>query len=99
MGGSVSLVDDFQGELWRGWKSVRNDLVQVGRVSQTQRAADCRVNMACSLQPAQLGLFRSDYLLHGAGGGELEIKQVEFNTIASSFGSLSQRSGELHKCV
>ena len=29
MGGSVSKVDSFQGELWRGWKNVREELVQV----------------------------------------------------------------------
>ena len=46
----------------------------------------------------QLGLFRSDYLLH-EHEGEVEIKQVEFNTISSSFGTLSQKAGELHKWV
>lgn len=30
MGGSVAKVDDFQGELWRGWKGIRDELVQVG---------------------------------------------------------------------
>jgi hypothetical protein len=29
MGGGVARVDEFQGELWRGWKSVREELVQV----------------------------------------------------------------------
>ena len=29
MGGSVSKVDSFQGELWRGWRKVREELVQV----------------------------------------------------------------------
>lgn len=29
MGGSVSKVDSFQGELWRGWKKIRDELVQV----------------------------------------------------------------------
>jgi len=29
MGGSVAKVDEFQGELWRGWKSIRDELVQV----------------------------------------------------------------------
>ena len=29
MGGVVSKVDAFQGELWRAWKSCRDDLVQV----------------------------------------------------------------------
>lgn len=49
-------------------------------------------------QPYQLGIFRSDYLLHSMSQLQpLEIKQVEFNTIASSFGALSQRAGEMHK--
>ncbi|ORX35272.1 putative glutathione synthase [Kockovaella imperatae] len=74
--GGVAKVDSFQGELWRGWKSCREDLVQ----------------------PLQLGVFRSDYLLHQtSGAGPLELKQVEFNTIASSFGALSQRAGEMHR--
>jgi hypothetical protein len=30
MGGVVSKVDEFQGELWRAWKSCREELVQVG---------------------------------------------------------------------
>ncbi len=29
MGGSVSKVDEFQGELWRCWKECRDELVQV----------------------------------------------------------------------
>lgn len=29
MGGVVSKVDEFQGELWRCWKECRDDLVQV----------------------------------------------------------------------
>ncbi|WWD19999.1 glutathione synthetase [Kwoniella shandongensis] len=76
MGGSVSKVDTFQGELWRGWRQVRDELVQ----------------------PIQLGVFRSDYLLHDSEGtGGMEVKQVEFNTIAASFGALSQRAGEMHR--
>ncbi|KAK4686189.1 glutathione synthase, partial [Tremellales sp. Uapishka_1] len=78
MGGSVSKVDTFQGELWRGWKMVREELVQ----------------------PLQLGIFRSDYLLHDQeDGGDVEIKQVEFNTIAASFGGLSQRASEMHRYI
>ena len=30
-------------------------------------------------------------------GDQLDIKQVEFNTIASSFGALSQKVAGLHK--
>ncbi|PCH40544.1 glutathione synthase [Wolfiporia cocos MD-104 SS10] len=49
-------------------------------------------------QPLQLGLFRSDYLLHAPSNGEpVSLKQVEFNTISSSFGALSERSADLHK--
>ncbi|BGP33825.1 Glutathione synthetase [Rhodotorula toruloides] len=51
-------------------------------------------------QPLALGLFRSDYLIHAPEGTSLdqyEIKQVEFNTISSSFGALSSRVTELHR--
>ncbi|BGP26227.1 Glutathione synthetase [Rhodotorula toruloides] len=51
-------------------------------------------------QPLALGLFRSDYLIHapeGTSPEQYEIKQVEFNTISSSFGALSTRVGELHR--
>ncbi|CAK7236802.1 Glutathione synthetase [Sporothrix bragantina] len=48
-----------------------------------------------------LGIFRSDYLIHQetteAGGEHLQIKQVEFNTIAASFGGLSGQASSLHK--
>ncbi|KAG8902836.1 hypothetical protein FRB99_004032 [Tulasnella sp. 403] len=51
-----------------------------------------------STQSLHLGLFRSDYLLHQATlSPELSIKQVEFNTISSSFGSLSERTAALHR--
>ncbi|KPV72466.1 uncharacterized protein RHOBADRAFT_18343 [Rhodotorula graminis WP1] len=51
-------------------------------------------------QPLALGLFRSDYLVHapqGTAPSEHTIKQVEFNTISSSFGALSTRVGDLHR--
>ncbi|KAI8335375.1 glutathione synthetase [Chlamydoabsidia padenii] len=51
-------------------------------------------------QSASLGIHRCDYLLHadvGADASSARIQQVEFNTIASSFGSLSTRTSELHK--
>ncbi|KAF2860816.1 glutathione synthase [Piedraia hortae CBS 480.64] len=47
------------------------------------------------VQPLNLGLFRSDYLVHQSPSGP-EIKQVEFNTIASSFGGLSTLVSSLH---
>ncbi|KAJ8521703.1 hypothetical protein ONZ45_g1639 [Pleurotus djamor] len=39
-------------------------------------------------QTLHLGLFRSDYLLHENAGSSTGLKQVEFNTISSSFGAL-----------
>ncbi|PHH83242.1 hypothetical protein CDD82_2853 [Ophiocordyceps australis] len=51
-------------------------------------------------QPLSLGLFRSDYMVHRDGSTEppsLQVKQVEFNTIASSFGGLSHHTSRLHK--
>ncbi|CUA75290.1 glutathione synthase [Rhizoctonia solani] len=48
-------------------------------------------------QPLHLGLFRSDYMLHQSDGDDLDIKQVEFNTISSSFGPLSHQVSALHK--
>lgn len=72
----VGKVDDFIGQLWTGWKKLRDE----GRV-----------------QPLQLGLFRSDYLLHAPSGKPLSLKQVEFNTISSSFGGLSERTAALHR--
>jgi glutathione synthase len=48
------------------------------------------------MQNLSLGLFRSDYMVH-QDGEHLQIKQVEFNTIASSFGGLSAQTTLLHK--
>ncbi|KAH7885005.1 glutathione synthase [Phlebopus sp. FC_14] len=50
------------------------------------------------VQPFHLGLFRSDYLLHTHGEeGGFGLKQVEFNTISSSFGTLSERAAAMHR--
>ena len=52
-----------------------------------------------TLQPISLGIFRSDYMLDGTNGlsENLTLKQVEINTIASSFGGLSAQMPGLHK--
>ncbi|KAF7341965.1 Glutathione synthetase [Mycena venus] len=69
----VGKVDDFVGQLWTGWKNLRDE-------------------------GAGSGLFRSDYLLHaGLNNEPLSLKQVEFNTISSSFGPLSERTAALHR--
>ncbi|KAG5292925.1 glutathione synthetase [Histoplasma ohiense] len=49
------------------------------------------------VQPLALGLFRSDYITHRPpGSAEPYLKQVEFNTISSSFGGLSTLVTALH---
>ncbi|KAL3423992.1 glutathione synthetase large chain [Phlyctema vagabunda] len=49
-------------------------------------------------QNLSLGLFRSDYMVHQSDAESTPtIKQVEFNTIASSFGGLSSLTSHLHK--
>ncbi|CDU22508.1 related to glutathione synthase [Sporisorium scitamineum] len=89
IGESVVQVDEFQKQLWDIYVAVKDDLVQ----------------------SLSLGLFRSDYLLHDAqnensaiaemGGrsGQLELKQVEFNTISASFGALCTKVNGLHRHV
>lgn len=47
-----------------------------------------------------LGMFRSDYMIHqdtSDPSSVPKVKQVEFNTIASSFGGLSSQTCRLHK--
>jgi glutathione synthetase len=48
-------------------------------------------------QKLSLGLFRSDYMVHTPPGSTApSLKQVEFNTISSSFGGLSSRVAAMH---
>ncbi|KAI2630797.1 glutathione synthase [Hypoxylon sp. NC1633] len=57
-----------------------------------------RVKEEGYVQTKSLGLFRSDYMVHqDTTGSSPQIKQVEFNTIASSFGGLSSQTSQLHK--
>ncbi|KAF2819113.1 glutathione synthetase large chain [Ophiobolus disseminans] len=52
------------------------------------------------VQDLSLGLFRSDYMVHedpSQSNPTPGLKQVEFNTIASSFGGLSSQVSALHR--
>ncbi|KAG1692937.1 Glutathione synthetase [Nymphon striatum] len=49
--------------------------------------------------PLSLGLFRTDYLLHEVDSNKLSIKQVETNTIASSFAIMASRMVGLHRYI
>lgn len=60
----------------------------------------CRVKEEGYVQNLSLGLFRSDYMVHKDTKDPSSIpkvKQVEFNTIASSFGGLSSQTCALHR--
>jgi glutathione synthase len=97
MGGveGVGKVDDFVGTMWRGWKGLRdeNGVVQVSYLLRK-----CLMLLIMEDKPRQLGLFRSDYLLHApSANSSVSLKQVEFNTISSSFGPLSERATGLHR--
>ncbi|KAJ9382900.1 hypothetical protein DTO063F5_5419 [Paecilomyces variotii] len=49
------------------------------------------------VQPLSLGLYRSDYMVHVPPNATApSIKQVEFNTISSSFGGLSSLVTAMH---
>ncbi|PSN70907.1 glutathione synthetase large chain [Corynespora cassiicola Philippines] len=68
----------------------------VGKLWQTHLA----VKKEGYVQDLSLGLFRSDYMVHtdpASSNPSPGLKQVEFNTIASSFGGLSSKVSTLHK--
>ena len=70
-----------------------------GRTSQLFNLALESCTESCP-KDLSLGLFRSDYMVHtdllnSATGPQ--IKQVEFNTIASSFGGLASKASSLHR--
>jgi len=47
-------------------------------------------------QEVNLGIIRSDYMLHDVPNDPRCILQVEINTVASSFGSLSTKISDMH---
>jgi len=47
-------------------------------------------------QPWQLGIYRSDYMIHQPAQDAPRLMQVELNTIAASFGSLSRKISQMH---
>ncbi|KAL8648958.1 MAG: hypothetical protein Q9210_004685 [Variospora velana] len=89
-------VDDFIARLW----NVHLEVEKEGYV----QVHDYFANLAQSssdktLKDLSLGLFRSDYMVHQEiddTTARPTIKQVEFNTMASSFGGLSTKVSELH---
>lgn len=50
-------------------------------------------------QAISLGIIRSDYMLHSVSGDDRSLLQVEVNSIASSFGSLSTKISQMHSLL
>lgn len=93
--GSVNHVDPWQNLLYYYYHQVKRFPASVCHpLPICSSLHDCKLIS----QRRALGIFRSDYLLHEPEeGGPLELKQVEFNTIASSFGGLSEKANHLHR--
>lgn len=78
----LSGIDDFVRNLWN--------------IHSTIKSEGGYAHEAC------LGIWRSDYLDHSEtadenSGASLSLKQVEFNTISSSFGCLAEKVNGLHR--
>ena len=90
-------VDDFIAKLWDIHATVKEE-------GYTQVTSLCSLDplvyqLSVAFKTLNLGLFRSDYMIHVDSTGANptpEIRQVEFNTIASSFGGLGAKVSELH---
>jgi glutathione synthase len=60
--------------------------------------ADTTMDNQPAKQADRLGIFRSDYMLHQeTNNKQYELKQVELNTIASSFAALAVQVASLHR--
>jgi glutathione synthase len=81
LGGIVAQQDLYTGKLLQLYQSIYGTATST---NQWARRAD------------QLGLIRSDYMLHPSQHGDYRIKQVELNTIASSFAGLAHQVAQLH---
>jgi glutathione synthetase len=85
LGGGVSLMDPYTAKILKLYKEV----YVTSNENVPARTAD------------RLGIHRSDYMLHKDGtsddNGDYQLKQVELNTIASSFAGLSCKIANLHR--
>ncbi|KAK2765989.1 hypothetical protein FQN54_007504 [Arachnomyces sp. PD_36] len=81
-------------ETWLG--KIMEDLIDVDDFVSNLWKVHLAVKKEGYVQPLSLGLFRSDYMVHTPETAPPSLKQVEFNTIASSFGGLSSLVAQLH---
>ncbi|KAF2718018.1 glutathione synthase [Polychaeton citri CBS 116435] len=84
-------------EAWLG--AVVEELIEIDDFMAGLWKVHLKVKGEGYAQPLSLGLFRSDYMVHVDPEQPLKptVKQVEFNTIAASFGGLSINVAGLHK--
>ncbi|EFA78309.1 glutathione synthase [Heterostelium album PN500] len=102
-GTANSLAKDYNElvhQLSRNYNYIQDTLKNV-QDSFTQSLLEIHraVNKEGLRQSVELGIFRSDYMLHQATDNEEDWKlyQVELNTISSSFGCISTKVSEMHK--
>ncbi|KAI7493905.1 glutathione synthase [Hortaea werneckii] len=81
-------------------KEIVEELVEIDEFMAELWKVHLAVKKEGYVQPLNLGLFRSDYMVHVDASDskpETTVKQVEFNTIASSFGGLSSQVSAMHR--
>lgn len=81
LGGGVSTMDPYTAKILQLYQQVYVD----SDADAPARQAD------------RLGIHRSDYMLNEQDGNNYQLKQVELNTIASSFAGLSCKIAGLHR--
>lgn len=85
--------EEWLGEIIEEIASVDEFIAQLWKVYKEVKAEGF-------VQSLSLGLFRSDYMVHvdpSNANAAPDVHQVEFNTIASSFGGLATRVSQMHK--
>ena len=83
LGGGVSEIDPFTAKILELYRKVYVD--------------DSDTNAPAKIAD-KLGIHRSDYMLHcNSNDNSYQIKQVELNTIASSFAGLSCKIANMHR--
>ncbi|KAI9677435.1 MAG: hypothetical protein M1817_006389 [Caeruleum heppii] len=85
-------------EEWLG--HIVEDIIQVDDFIAQLWVIHLTVKNDGYVQDLSLGIFRSDYMVHvdpADPSSRPSVKQVEFNTIAASFGGLSAKVSEMHR--
>ncbi|KAF2736941.1 glutathione synthetase large chain [Polyplosphaeria fusca] len=79
-------------------RGIVEELVEIDDFVENLWKVHLEVKKEGYAQDLSLGLFRSDYMVHtNPETKSLGIRQVEFNTIASSFGGLSSKVSAMHR--